>query len=135
MSIATKVIGTLQQIFGITRTGTRTQFGALPVTADPLADNQITATALTQKPLVIQVVAGQTANAVEIQNSAGTLLASIDSTGAFNAQSGGVAYRLVGSTVIATGGGDLVLTGITGSVRAGSHVNHSSGDKRNSSQF
>jgi len=81
MGLPAKVVGYLGGIFKIARSGSRTQFAGAPVTADALADNQITATAAARKPLVIQLAVSQTANGVEVQNSAGTVLFSIASDG------------------------------------------------------
>lgn len=81
MSIVTKIIGTLNGVFGITRVAKCTQMGVAPVTVDALADVQITATAATQKALVVQAAAAQSANIMEWQKSDGTVLASMNSVG------------------------------------------------------
>lgn len=55
----------------------------VPVTSDSLADGFIVASATTQKPLVLQGKASQTANLQEWQSSTGSALSSVASNGAF----------------------------------------------------
>ena len=52
-----------------------------PTTADNTANTMLSASATTSKPLVIQGIAGQTANLQEWQNSSGTVLAQVSSSG------------------------------------------------------
>lgn len=81
-----------------TGTGTITanRGGAAFTTADTLADVRIGATATTQKPLVLQTVASQTAHAFEIQNSAGTAMIWADKNGTMDY--GGGVVRADGTT-------------------------------------
>lgn len=58
-----------------------TWYGAAPTTGDALADNIFGVTATTQKGIVVQGKASQTANLQEWQNSSGTALAWIRSSG------------------------------------------------------
>ncbi len=52
-----------------------------PVTADSLANTILTASAATAKPLVVQGYTSQTANLIEAQDSAGTVLFDVESDG------------------------------------------------------
>ena len=63
-----------------TFTGTANRFGTA-VTADALADNMMTASATTQKALVIQMKAVQTAHPFSVQTSAGVATVSVQSDG------------------------------------------------------
>jgi len=66
--------------------GTNTMLAVNPVrTIDNLASAQITTTATTNKGLVLQMTASQTANALEVQSSTGTVLASVGPTGTVTA--------------------------------------------------
>jgi len=57
------------------------RLGATPTVPDSLADIIIGASATTQKALVLQMKSAQTANAFEIQNSAGTIISSFSNIG------------------------------------------------------
>lgn len=72
---------TLVDILGPFRAG-----GAL-TTPDATVDSTIVPSATTQTPLAIQGLAGQTANLMEWQTSAGSIVASIDKNGAFTSSS------------------------------------------------
>lgn len=74
------------QIFGassvtITKGASSTWIGAAPTTTDALADTIFGTTATTQKGIVVQGKASQTANLQEWQSSTGAILSSVDAAG------------------------------------------------------
>jgi hypothetical protein len=92
--------------------GTNTMLAVNPVrTIDNLATAQITTTATTNKGLVLQMTASQTANALEVQSSTGGLLASITGAGGASFQATGVSSLAIngGTTQTGTQGTDTKL--------------------------
>ena len=82
--------------------------GGLPTHIDPLASNQLTATASTEKALVLHLQPSATANAFEIQKNDGTIIFSVDPNGKLGGPAQEGLYLLRRVTTDATA--NVVLT-------------------------
>jgi hypothetical protein len=98
-----------------------------PTTNDVNAELLTSANAAGRKPLVVQGIAGQTANLLEAQSSAGAVLTSVGSTGALTSANiiqaalsttaGGFRHGATGPVWIAgTGSPEGVVTAVVGSI-------------------
>lgn len=108
------------------------QLGAAPTTPDATADVTVSASNAAKKPLVVQLMANQTANAVEVQSSLGTVLAKINASGGLSAAAEAIAGNssaanyILNTTGSLYGPGNLVIIATTPSSPDGQGISFAS---------